>query len=92
MVEFSDDDQREETLLSTQGKGVDIVCVNENYLIAPGMLGWVAPLDMAHLPNLRMSNTLLQIKPLKPSVMLSPIFGDAGAYRADLVKKAHWLA
>lgn len=90
VVEFSDDDQREETLLSTQGKGVDIVCVNENYLMAPGMLGWVAPLDMAHLPNLKNVEYPFADKASEAKRYAVPYFwGTLGiAYRADLVKKA----
>lgn len=53
IVTFDDDDQREETLLATQGKGFDIICISDLYTINPAELGWMATLDLKLLPNLQ---------------------------------------
>jgi spermidine/putrescine transport system substrate-binding protein len=52
-VNFESDDQRDAMMIETDGAGYDVVLVNGSSLPAYARRGWLAPLDLARLPNLR---------------------------------------
>ncbi len=85
---FDSDDQREETLLLSQGRGWDIICVSEAYMMASPPPDWITPLEFSLLPNLRhVELPLTEIAPEARRYGVPYFWGTAGiAYRTDLVK------
>lgn len=87
VVTFDDDDQREETLLATQGKGFDIICISDSYMTNPAELGWMAELDQQSLPNLRhVEYPFSDWLPEAKRYAVPYFWGTHGiAYRSDLM-------
>lgn len=87
---FDDEDQRDETLLSTRGRGMDIVCVSEAYVMDPSLMSWIAELDSVQLPNLRyVEYPLADALPYASRYAVPYFWGTSGlAYRSDLLDAA----
>lgn len=87
IVTFDNDDQREETLLATQGKGFDIICISDLYTTNPAELGWIAKLDQNMLPNLRhVEYPFGEWQPEAKRYAVPYFWGTQGiAYRSDLM-------
>lgn len=95
IITFDDDDQREETLLATQGKGFDIICISDSYMTNPAELGWMTELDQQLLPNLRhVEYPFSDWLPEAKRYAVPYFWGTHGiAYRSDLMATAptSWL-
>jgi spermidine/putrescine transport system substrate-binding protein len=52
-VNFESDDARDAMMIETGGAGFDVVLVNGSNLDAQTAHGWLAPLALEHLPNLK---------------------------------------
>ena len=95
VVNFEDDDNRDQLLLSTDGAGYDLVVINETHVPLYFSHGWLAKVTPAEVPNLKHIEKLWLDKAAHASGYAVPYFwGTLGiAYRRDLVKKApeHWL-
>ena len=94
VVNFEDDDNRDQLLLATAGAGYDIVLVNETHVAVYRAHGWLAPLGVAQVPNLKHVDATWLDKAVDAKGYALPYFwGTLGiAYRRDLVGKApqHW--
>lgn len=88
VLTFDDDDQREETLLATQGKGFDIICISDSYMANPAELGWMAELDLQRMPNLRhVEYPFSEWIPEARRYAVPYFWGTHGiAYRSDLME------
>ncbi len=94
VVNFEDDDNRDQLLLATNGAGYDIVLINETHVSLYRAHGWLAKLSEAEVPNLKHVDTTWLDKAADAKGYAVPYFwGTLGiAYRRDLVKKPaqHW--
>ncbi|MBX9606439.1 MAG: spermidine/putrescine ABC transporter substrate-binding protein [Gammaproteobacteria bacterium] len=89
VVNYEDDDNRDQLLLATNGSGYDLVVVNETRISVYRAHGWIAPLTAAEVPNLRHVDAKWLDKAPAAKGHAAPYFwGTVGiAYRSDLVKK-----
>jgi spermidine/putrescine transport system substrate-binding protein len=94
VINFEDDDNRDQLLLATGGAGYDIVVINETHVPLYHSHGWLASLTAAEVPNLRHIGKVWLEKAKHAEGYAVPYFwGTLGiAYRRDLVKKPpqHW--
>jgi spermidine/putrescine transport system substrate-binding protein len=94
VINFEDDDNRDQLLLATEGAGSDLVLVNETHVGLYRSHGWLAKLDESQVPNLKHVDTTWLDKAKDAKGYAAPYFwGTLGiAYRRDLVKKVpeHW--
>ncbi len=94
VVNFEDDDNRNQLLLATNGDGYDLVLVNETHVGLYRAHGWLAKLSAAEVPNLKHLDSTWTEKARDADGYAVPYFwGTLGiAYRRDLVKKLpeHW--
>jgi len=94
VINFEDDDNRDQLLLATEGAGYDIVLVNETHVGLYRSHGWLAEVGDAEVPNLKHVDNAWMDKAKDAKGYAVPYFwGTLGiAYRRDLVKKApeHW--
>ncbi len=94
VINFEDDDNRDQLLLATGGAGYDIVVINETLVPLYHSHGWLAKLGSAEVPNLKLIDNVWLDKAKHAKGYAVPYFwGTLGiAYRRDLVKKPpqHW--
>jgi spermidine/putrescine transport system substrate-binding protein len=94
IVNFEDDDNRNQLLLSTEGAGYDLVLVNETHVGLYRAHGWLAKLGPAEVPNLKhIDNTWMEQARDANGYAVPYFWGTLGiAYRRDLVKNPpkHW--
>ena len=94
VVNFEDDDNRDQLLLATNGAGYDLVLVNETHVGLYRSHGWLARLSAAEVPNLKHIDNTWMEKARDANGYAVPYFwGTLGiAYRRDLVRNApqHW--
>ena len=88
VVNFEDDDNRDQLLLGTNGAGYDLVLVNETHVGLYRSHGWLAKLSAAEVPNFKHLDPSWMDKARDASGYAMPYFwGTLGiAYRRDLVK------
>lgn len=95
VVNFEDDDNRNQLLLATNGDGYDLVLVNETHVGLYRAHGWLAKLSAAEVPNLKHLDPSWMDKARDASGYALPYFwGTLGiAYRRDLVRAPpqHWV-
>lgn len=94
VVNFEDDDNRDQLLLATNGAGYDVVLVNETHVGLYRSHGWLATLGAAEVPNLKHVDSAWMEKARDANGYALPYFwGTLGiAYRRDLVRNTpqHW--
>lgn len=94
VINFEDDDNRDQLLLATDGAGYDLVVINETHVSLYFSHGWLAKLTPAEVPNLKyIDNAWLDKADHAKGYAVPYYWGTLGiAYRRDLVKKApeHW--
>jgi spermidine/putrescine transport system substrate-binding protein len=94
VVNFEDDDNRDQLLLATNGAGYDLVLVNETHVGLYRAHGWLAKLGSAQVPNLKYIDSTWMDKARDANGYALPYFwGTLGiAYRRDLVRNPpqHW--
>ena len=94
VINYEDDDNRDQLLLATDGAGYDIVVINETHIPLYFAHGWLAEITPAQVPNLKHLDEAWLNKTAKAKGHAVPYFwGTLGiAYRRDLVGKApeHW--
>ena len=94
VMNFEDDDNRNQLLLATDGAGYDIVLINETHIPIYISHGWLAKITANEVPNLKHIDANWLDKAARADGYAVPYFwGTLGiAYRRDLVKKApaHW--
>ena len=94
IINFEDDDNRDQLLLATNGTGYDIVLVNETHVGLYRAHGWLAKVGEAEVPNLKYVDNAWMDKAADAQGYAVPYFwGTLGiAYRRDLVHKPpqHW--
>lgn len=94
VINFEDDDNRDQLLLATDGAGYDIVLINETHIPLYFSHGWLAKITATEVPNLQHIDQSWLDKAKNAKGYAVPYFwGTLGiAYRKDLVKKApeHW--
>jgi spermidine/putrescine transport system substrate-binding protein len=93
-VYFESDDLRDDMMLETGGKGLDLVIVNGVAVETYSKNGWLAKIDSPKIPNLRHINTRWRDGHPGAHEYAVPYFwGTMGlAYRADLIKKpTSWM-
>lgn len=88
VVNFEDDDNRDQLLLATNGVGYDIVVVNETHVSLYRAHGWLGKIVATDVPNLRHVDPAWFDKAADARGYAVPYFwGTLGiAYRRDLVK------
>ena len=88
-VYFESDETRNDLLIQTDGKGYDLILVNEYALAHYLGQGWIAELDRDRIPNLRHISLRWQDGFPQYAPYAVPYFwGTVGiAYRSDLVPK-----
>ena len=88
-VYFEDDDGRDAMMINGDGKGYDLVLVNDSNLESYQRRGWLAPINLEQVPNqqhidMRWRNAF----PVSQGFAVPYFWGTIGiAYRADLVKQ-----
>lgn len=89
VVNYEDDDNRDQLLLATNGSGYDLVVVNETHVNVYRAHGWIAPLSAEEVPNLKHVDPKWLAKAEAAKGYAAPYFwGTLGiAYRKDLVQK-----
>lgn len=88
VVNFEDDDNRDQLLLATDGVGYDVVVVNETHVSLYRAHGWLGTIAAADVPNLRHVDPAWFDKAADARGYAVPYFwGTLGiAYRRDLVQ------
>ncbi|MGE3845708.1 MAG: spermidine/putrescine ABC transporter substrate-binding protein [Gammaproteobacteria bacterium] len=89
VVNYEDDDNRDQLLLATNGSGYDLVVINETHVDVYRAHGWIAPLSAKEVPNLKHIDSKWLDKAEAAKGYAAPYFwGTVGiAYRSDLVQK-----
>lgn len=94
VINFEDDDNRDQLLLATDGAGYDIVVINETHIPLYFSHGWLAKVSPDEVPNLKHIDPVWLDKTKNAKGYAVPYFwGTLGiAYRKDLVTKPpeHW--
>ncbi|MBK6657664.1 MAG: spermidine/putrescine ABC transporter substrate-binding protein [Proteobacteria bacterium] len=94
VINFEDDDNRDQLLLATNGAGYDIVVINETHIPLYFSHGWLAKITPDEVPSLKHVEPSWLEKVEHAQGNAVPYFwGTLGiAYRRDLVKKKpeHW--
>lgn len=94
VINFEDDDNRDQLLLATGGAGYDIVVINETHIPLYFSHGWLGKIGAEDVPNLKhVDQTWLDKAKSAKGYAVPYFWGTLGiAYRSDLVKKApeHW--
>ncbi len=90
VINFEDDDNRDQLLLATDGAGYDIVVINETHIPLYFSHGWLAKIGPEDVPNLKhIDQTWLDKTKNARGYSVPYFWGTLGiAYRRDLVKKA----
>ena len=93
-VYFETDDVRNDMLAETDGRGYDLIIVSNNRIGSYRQRGWLLPLDMKLLPNLKhIAPQWRKAVPDAAGYGVPYAWGTMGiAYRADLVPEplTHW--
>lgn len=87
-IYFESDDSRDNYMLETQGKGVDIICINTVQARLYRKQKWIAPLTEKEVPNLKhIDKTWIAKFDSAEGYVLPYFWGTTGiAYRTDLYK------
>lgn len=87
-IYFESDDYRDNYILETQGKGVDIIVLNGVRIKTYVKQNWIAPLTEKEVPNLRhIDKKWMTIFEASEGHVIPYFWGTTGiAYRKDLVK------
>jgi spermidine/putrescine transport system substrate-binding protein len=90
-VYFETNDIRDQTLLTTEGEGYDLVMLSTSDLESYRRQGWLEPLDTTRIPNLRhIEPRWIKAYPGGGIYGLPYFWGTVGiAYRQDLVGSAN---
>lgn len=85
---FESDDYRDNYILETKGKGIDIIVINGARIRTYVNQNWIAPLTEKQVPNLKfIDKKLLTIFESSEGHVIPYFWGTTGiAYRKDLVK------
>jgi len=93
-VYFESDDHRDQIMAQTNGRGFDLILANGPVIESYRRQGWLQPLPLAQMPNLRLIEPRWQQAFVhSPGYCVPYAWGTLGiAYRADLVKEpiTHW--
>ena len=94
LVTFEDDGERDKLLVAANAGDFDLICVNHTALGAYRASGWIAPVGVADVPNLRhVERKWLERVPDADGFAVPYFWGTTGiAYRKDLVagELNHW--
>ena len=94
VVNFEDDDNRDQLLLATNGAGYDLVLVNETHVGLYRVHGWLATVSAAEVPNIEhIDNAWVDQAADARGYALPYFWGTLGiAYRRDLMREGpqHW--
>ncbi|MGK5092809.1 spermidine/putrescine ABC transporter substrate-binding protein [Deltaproteobacteria bacterium TL4] len=87
-VYYESDDDRNQKLLLTQGKGYDLVLVDGTTVLSYTQRNWIVPIDSTQVPNLKhIDEKWLKLLPQIKAYVVPYFWGTLGiAYRQDLVK------
>jgi spermidine/putrescine transport system substrate-binding protein len=87
-VYFETDDARTDMLLNTQGAGYDLIVCNDTALNAYVKSGWLDPVSLADIPNLKHIDSQWQAKGEIAGYGVPYFWGTVGiGYRKDLVRE-----